>query len=238
MAHFKMTDMIDTHLTARVPGADGHFLINRYGVLFGEMKASDLVKIDAEGRVVEPEVQSGSGPADSSSDLHRVNVAGFVIHSAVHTARPDMHWVIHTHTAAGCGVSAQEEGLLPISQHALRFHNRLAYHDYEGIALDTEERVRLIQDLGQHKTMILRNHGVLVGASTVAEAFSLIYFFELACQIQVAALAGNRPIRFPSDIVREKTARQFESPGEAEAMALSWQAALRLIADQFDDYTR
>lgn len=227
IAHFGMTDLIETHITARVPGSPGHFLINRYGVLFDEMKASDLVKIDANGQVVE---------TDLGADARRVNVAGFVIHSAVHAARDDMHWVIHTHSAAGCGVSAQEAGLLPISQHALRFYQRIAYHDYEGIALDEDERTRLVVDLGRHKTMMLRNHGVLVGASTVAEAFSLAFYLENACKIQIAALAGNTPLRIPSAAVCERTAQQFESPGEISAMLLSWQAALRLIASRSHDY--
>jgi len=229
IAHFGMTDLIETHITARVPGPETHFLINRYGLLFSEMHASALVKIDASGHVVEP----GADPA-----MNRVNEAGFVIHSAVHAARPDMHWVIHTHTAAGCGVSAQEHGLLPISQHALRFFQRIGYHAYEGIALDTDERQRLIADLGGHQAMILRNHGLLVGASNAAEAFSLIFYLENACKIQIAALAGGATLRTPSLTVCERTARQFESPGEQSAMQLSWEAALRLIADSTNDYSR
>ncbi|MGI4861540.1 MAG: class II aldolase/adducin family protein [Janthinobacterium lividum] len=220
IAHFGMTDLIETHISARVPGNAGHFLINRYGVLFGEMRASDLVKIDADGAVVE---------ALPDPARHIVNVAGFVIHSAVHAARADMHWVIHTHTAAACAVSAQEAGLLPISQHALRFFGRVGYHDYEGIALDEGERSRLVADLGKHKTLILRNHGVLVGAATAAEAFSLAFYFENASKIQIAALAGQSALRIPGEAVCERTARQFESPGEMAAMELSWAAALRLI---------
>ncbi|ASL42011.1 Decarboxylase NovR [Burkholderia sp. AD24] len=227
MAHLKMTDLIDTHITARVPGESGHFLINRYGVLFNEMRASDLVKIDAEGRVVERE---------PDPVRHRVNVAGFVIHSAVHAAREDMHWVIHVHTAASSAVSAQEDGLLPISQHALRFYRRLAYHDYEGIALDTAERERLVEDLGAHKAMMLRNHGVLVGAPSAAEAFSLIYFLEQACRIQIGAMAGNARLRVPDAVVCEKTAKQFDAAGEYDLMELAWQAALRLIGDQAAAY--
>lgn len=228
IAHFGMTDLIETHITARVPGSDGHFLINRYGLLFGEMHASALVKIDAGGRVVEP----GGDPASM-----RINEAGFVIHSAVHAARADLHWVIHTHTAAGCGVSAQKQGLMPISQHALRFHRRIGYHDYEGIALDTDERTRLVADLGSHRALILRNHGLLVGASTAAEAFSLIFYLENACKIQIAALTGGTPLCTPSEAVCERTARQFESPGELSAMQLSWEAALRLISDGANDYS-
>ncbi|MGI4984594.1 MAG: class II aldolase/adducin family protein [Janthinobacterium lividum] len=227
IAHFGMTDLIETHITARLPGAAGHFLINRYGVLFSEMRASDLVKIDASGTVVEALPDPGT---------HIVNVAGFVIHSAVHAARADMHWVIHTHTAASCAVSAQEAGLLPISQHALRFFGRVGYHDYEGIALDEDERSRLVADLGQYKTLILRNHGVLVGASTAAEAFSLAFYFENASKIQIGALAGQSALRVPSEAVCERTARQFESPGEMAAMTLSWAAVLRLIEANGSSY--
>ena len=228
VAHFRMTDLIDTHISARVPGPDAHFLINRYGVLFEEMRASDLVKIDSEGCVVDE--RSGTGPA------LRVNKAGFVIHSAVHAAREDLHWVIHTHTAAGAAVSAQEQGLLPISQHALKFHQRLGYHDYEGIALDLDERERLVQHLGTHDAMILRNHGLLVGGATVADAFHEIWFLERACQIQVQALAGGSAIRLPPTEVRSLTAEQFESEDSAEIVQLTWQAAKRLVDAQREQY--
>lgn len=228
MAHFRMTDLIDTHISARVPGQPDRFLINRYGVLFHEMRATDLIEIDGEGRVLRP---SGEAARD------RVNVAGFVIHSAIHAARPDLHWVIHTHTTASGAVSAQSEGLLPISQHALKFYRRLAYHDYEGIALETQERARLVRDLGPHKAMLLRNHGALAAGETVAEAFYTIYFLERACALQIAALSGGAPLRRPSEAVCEKTARQFESAGERDAMALGWRSALRLLDDQRRDYT-
>ena len=228
VAHFRMTDLIDTHISARVPGPDAHFLINRYGVLFEEMRASDLVKIDSEGCVVDE--RSGTGPA------LRVNKAGFVIHSAVHAAREDLHWVIHTHTAAGAAVSAQEQGLLPISQHALKFHQRLGYHDYEGIALNLAERERLVADLGHFNAMILRNHGLLVGGATVADAFHEIWFLERACQIQVQALAGGSAIRLPPTEVRSLTAEQFESEDSAEIVQLTWQAAKRLVDAQREQY--
>jgi ribulose-5-phosphate 4-epimerase/fuculose-1-phosphate aldolase len=138
-AHFRMTDLIYTHLSARLPGPDHHFLINKYGMLFHEMRAGDLVKIDLNGNVLEEEPAS-----------RPVNTAGFTIHSAVHMARADAMCVIHTHTAAGIAVSAQKHGLLPISQHALRFYGKLAYHGYEGIALELDERERLVRDLGPH----------------------------------------------------------------------------------------
>lgn len=225
IAHFRMTDLIDTHISLRLDDASGHFLINRYGVLFEHMKASDLVRIDGEGQVV-----------DSRFPDHRVNRAGFVIHSAIHAARPDLHCVIHTHTAAGIAVSAQADGLLPISQHALKFYNRLAYHRYEGIALRVEEREQLVQDLGPHSAMILRNHGLLAAGGGVAEAFQNIYMLERACQAQVQALAGGRELIIPSPQTCEFTAQQFEGDDESGLIDLAWEAALTLIAHQRDAY--
>ena len=229
VAHFRMTDLIDTHITARVPGPEHHFLINRYGVLFDEMRASDLVKIDRDGRVVEPD-------ADNDLARYRVNAAGFTIHSAVHTARPDLHFVIHTHTAAGSAVSAQKQGLLPISQHALKFYGCLAYHDYEGIALDLGERERLVADLGQCNAMILRNHGLLVGGKSAAAAFQEIHFLERACQIQIQALAGNAELSIPSEAVCRLTASQFQRDDSEGITDLAWEAALRLIDTSRSDY--
>ncbi|MCY0385887.1 class II aldolase/adducin family protein [Robbsia sp. Bb-Pol-6] len=228
-AHFRMTDMIDTHITARLPGDVPTFLINRYGVLFHEMRASDLVKIDHLGQVVDE--RAGDDPA-----RFRVNAAGFTIHSAIHMARHDLRFVIHTHTAAGTGVAAQEHGLLPISQHALKFYGKLGYHDYEGIALDLGERDRLVKDLGSHKAMILRNHGLLAAGRTVAEAFHEIYFLERACQAQIQALAGGTPLRIPPPHVCELTASQFSREESAEIMDMAWRAALRLIEDPHSDY--
>ncbi|SAL46524.1 membrane protein [Caballeronia choica] len=229
VAHFRMTDMIDTHITARVPGPEHHFLINRYGVLFHEMRASDLVKIDSAGRVVDPD-------AADHPERYRVNAAGFTIHSAVHMARPDLVCVIHTHTSAGSAVSAQRHGLLPISQHALKFYEHLAYHDYEGIALDLGERERLIADLGPHNAMILRNHGLLVGGSSIPAAFQDIYFLERACEIQVRALAGNAELSMPPEAVRRLTAEQFQRDESDNIVSLQWQAALRLIENTGSDY--
>ena len=229
LAHFRMTDMIDTHVTARLPGDQHAFLINQYGVLFHEMRASDLVKIDYDGNVIDERVTHGGAQL-------RVNAAGFTIHSAVHRAREDLAFVVHTHTAAGTGVSAQEHGLLPISQHALKFYGKLGYHDYEGIALDLGERDRLVNDLGPYKAMILRNHGLLVGGSTAAEAFHEIYFLERACQAQVQALAGGAALRIPPADVCALTAQQFASEGAVDIMNLAWKAALRLIDDSSRDY--
>jgi ribulose-5-phosphate 4-epimerase/fuculose-1-phosphate aldolase len=225
--HFRMTDLIDTHVSARVPGAEPHFLINRYGVLFHEMRASDLVKVDYLGQVI-------GTPAEDTAP--KVNAAGFTIHSAVHMARADLHCVIHTHTSAGIAVSAQRDGLLPISQHALKFYGRTAYHDYEGVALDLDERARLVADLGQSNVMILRNHGLLAGGRTIAAAFREIYMLERACQAQVQALAGGQALCIPSPEVRERTAAQFGGSGADDFAAFAWHAALRLLDGNASDY--
>jgi ribulose-5-phosphate 4-epimerase/fuculose-1-phosphate aldolase len=219
IAHFRMTDLIDTHISARIPGTPDHFLINRYGVLFHEMRPEDLVKIDPSGAAVEAE--------DASL---RVNAAGFTIHSAVHMARHDLACVIHTHTADGIAVACQQEGLLPITQHALKFYGHLGYHDYEGIALDLDERARLVASLGQHRVMILRNHGLLAAGRSIAEAFLNIYFLERACQAQVKALAGGRPLTTPPQAVCERTAHQFNRGEGLEHAQMAWESALRLIA--------
>jgi ribulose-5-phosphate 4-epimerase/fuculose-1-phosphate aldolase len=231
VAHFRMTDLIDTHITARVSGPEHHFLINRYGVLFHEMRATDLVKIDRDGRVVEAAERVAAQP-----QRYRVNAAGFTIHSAIHMARPDMRFVIHTHTPAGSAVSAQKQGLLPISQHALKFYGALAYHDYEGIALDLGERERLVADLGACNAMILRNHGLLAGGKSVAMAFQEIYFLERACQIQINALAGNAELTLPPESVCKLTAGQFARDDEEGTAQLAWEAALRLIDNSASDY--
>jgi len=227
VAHFRMTDFIYTHLSARIPGPEHHFLINRYGVMFHEMRASDLVKVDLDGNVIGAEGQSG-----------RVNAAGFTIHSAIHMAREDLMCVVHTHTQAGIAVSAQKQGLLPISQHALKFYGHLAYHGYEGIALDLDERERLVADLGQHNAMILVNHGLLVGGRTIPEAFNNIYYLERACQAQIAAQSGGAELVFPPEAVRLHTASQFNLPGEG-SLAFhdwAWTSALRLIENDRPDY--
>ena len=225
VAHYRMTDFIYTHISARIPGPEHHFLINRYGVLFEHMRASDLVKIDLDGNVVEDSPQS-----------KRVNAAGFTIHSAIHMARKDLMCVVHTHTAAGIAVSAQKQGLLPISQHSLKFYGHIAYHGYEGIALDLDERERLVADLGQHDAMILRNHGLLVGGKTIPAAFLNIYMLERACQAQVAALSGGADIVLPPKEVCEHTAAQFNGESSPEHMDMVWNAALSQIEDAKPDY--
>jgi ribulose-5-phosphate 4-epimerase/fuculose-1-phosphate aldolase len=220
VAHFRMTDIIDTHISARVPGPENHFLINRYGVLFHEMRPEDLVKIDMDGQPVDP------GDPETTN---RVNAAGFTIHSAIHMARHDLACVAHTHTADGMAIACRKSGLLPITQHALRFYNRLGYHAYEGIALDLEERERLVADLGPHKAMVLRNHGLLAAGSTIAEAFVNLYYLERACQAQVKATAAGEELVYPSPEVCERTARQYERPTAPAYCQRVWNAALRLL---------
>jgi len=225
VAHFRMTDFIYTHISARVPGSDHHFLINNYGVMFHEMTAADLVKVDLDGAIV---------GANKSSQ--RINQAGYTIHSAIHAAREDLMCVIHTHTAAGIAVSAQEQGLLPISQHALKFYGHISYHDYEGFALDLDERERLVAHLGpKNKSMILRNHGLLVCGRSIPEAFVEVYSLERACQAQIAALAGGSKLVIPPAEVCARTASQYNSdPAARQAHArMAWPAALRLIEDGF-----
>jgi len=229
VAHYRMTDFIYTHISARIPGPEHHFLINQYGVLFEEMRASDLVRIDLDGNIVNQD-ERGS---------RIVNAAGFTIHSAIHAAREDLNFVIHTHTAAGMAVAAQAHGLLPISQHALKFYNCLSRHGYEGIALELDERPRLVADLGpKNKAMLLTNHGLLVGGTTAPEAFLEIYYLERACQAQIQALAGGSQLVYPPEAVCEHTAAQFNPPEPYRTAHLRtvWATALRQIDHGPSDY--
>lgn len=219
LAHFRMTDMIYTHVSARLPGAGDVFLLNRYGVLFENMRASDLVRVDVDGRILEDD------PA-----ANPVIAAGFIIHSAIHMARPDALFVIHTHTQAGIAVSAQKRGLLPISQHAMKFYRGLSYHEYEGIAIERGERERLAANLGANFAMILRNHGLLTAGRSAGEAFSHLYFLERACQVQVSALAGGGELFYPSQAVIEKTADQWAMRmGDVSYFSRFWGACLQLV---------
>jgi ribulose-5-phosphate 4-epimerase/fuculose-1-phosphate aldolase len=215
-AHFRLTDLVYTHISARVPGPQAHFLINAYGLLFDEITAGNLVKVTLDGDIVDD--PSGLG----------INPAGYLIHSAVHRARHDVGCVMHTHTTAGLAVAAQLHGLLPLTQHAMRFTGCLAYHDYEGIALDADEQERLVNDLGTNNAMILRNHGLLVCGPTVHDAFDLMIHLERACQAQVAALAGGQELVMPPTAVAEKVARQFARPGRT-APVNAWAALLRML---------
>ena len=210
-------DMIFTHLSARVPGPEHHFLINPYGWLFGEITASSLVKVDLEGRAVDP-------------TPHRVNPAGFTIHSAVHAAREDAMFVLHLHTDAGVAVSTHEEGLLPLTQHALIVLPSLAYHDYEGIALHLDERQRIVRDLGGCHAMLLRNHGTLALGATAGAAFLNLFMLERACAQQVMALsAGRVGVRLAPQAARDEVRAQMAGPMAAMASMLAWPGLLRRV---------
>lgn len=208
-------DIIYTHMSVRVPDHPDQFLLNPFGLTFEEITASTLVKVDEDGAIV-------------GQSVHRVNAAGFVIHSAVHQARPELHCVIHLHTEAGMALSMLEEGLLPLSQHALMFHGRIGYHDYEGIALDMDERQRLIRDLGEHRVLVLRNHGLLTAGSTVAEAWLRMYYLEKAARTQLMAMAATRNLCMPAPEVCALTAQQHN--GFEEALGVNeWPALLRRL---------
>lgn len=213
VAHFGWDDLIFTHLSARVPGADEHFLINPYGMMFHEITASSLVKVDHQGEIV-------------SDNGYRVNPAGFTIHSAIHMARHDAGCVMHLHNHAGTAVSAQKEGLLPITQTAMLVYPRVTYHDYEGVALNLDERERIVKDLGDKDIMILRNHGTLTLGETVPVAFTLMYFLENACEKQIRAQAGGE-LNFPSQAAIDTTRQQSESL--PKVARLLWPGLIRTL---------
>ncbi|MFC3172719.1 class II aldolase/adducin family protein [Novosphingobium bradum] len=215
-------DLIFTHLSARVPGPEHHFLLNPYEMMFEEITASALVKVDMAGRPVHP------------TD-HKVNPAGFVVHSAVHMARADSVAVMHLHTPHGQAVSAMKCGLLPNTQTAMMVVHDLAYHDYEGIALDLDERERMVADLGARNAMILRNHGTLALGATVGQCFQRMYYLERACQMQVLMLAGGRDnVLDPHQGVADKVAGQSNlAIMNMLAERLSWPALLRKL-DRID----
>ncbi|MFM8499490.1 MAG: class II aldolase/adducin family protein [Chakrabartia sp.] len=222
VALYGWDDLIFTHLSARVPGPEHHFLINPYDMMFEEITASSLVKIDVEGQPVLP-------------TAHPVNPAGFTIHSALHMAREDAHAVMHVHTPAGQAVSAMREGLLPHTQTAMIALHDIAYHEYEGIATDLEERERLVEDMGHKNMMILRNHGTLAVGPSVAECFLRLYFLERACDAQVKMLSAGRDCLYnPPQGTPEKVEQQSNGPGMAlVARGLAWPALLRKL-DRID----
>jgi len=212
-------DLLATHVSVRLPGPEHHFLINPLGWFFEEITASSLVKVDLDGNVLEGRAV-------------QINPAGFTIHSAVHAGRPDAQCVIHLHTVAGIAVASQTQGLLPLNQSAMLLNERVAYHDFEGIALDLGERSRLVADLGTKNAMILRNHGTLALGSSVGDAFQTMYLLERACEIQIAALSGGMTLNIPPPPVQDVVARQTASFGDI-ADRLLWPALLRRL-DRFD----
>ncbi len=216
MHEFGMTEMIANHISARVPGTHDQFLINPYGMLYEEMTASSMIKIDIDGNILFNATDYG------------INKAGYVIHSAVHAARHDVDCVIHTHTLAGMAVSAMKTGLLPLAQTAMRFGD-VAYHDYEGPALNLDERARLVADLGDREAMILRNHGLLTVGPSIPESFNNMFRLERACQLQVTTLSCNTEIILPPAEVVKETQDGFK-PGVRRRWGLiEWPALLRKL---------
>ena len=214
-------DLIYTHISARIPGPEHHFLINPYGLLFEEITASSLVKIDLDGNILQ-------------DTPYFINPAGFTIHSAVHAAREDALFVMHLHTDQGVAVAAQAEGLLPLSQHALIVLPRLAYHDYEGIALNHDERERLVADIGDKQLMLLRNHGTLSTGSTAADCWVGMYYLERACKMQVQAMSAGR-----ANLLIAPEASQTEVRAQTQkgiGGALAWPACLRKLDRELPGY--
>jgi ribulose-5-phosphate 4-epimerase/fuculose-1-phosphate aldolase len=215
---FGWEDLVFTHISARVPGAEEHFLINPYGLFFDEITASSLVKIDLHGN----KVQDSPFP---------VNPAGFVIHSAIHAGRHDAKCVLHTHTVNGIGVSAQHGGLLPLSQHSMAVLGSLGYHDFEGPALHDDEKPRLVADLGRNYHLILKNHGLLTVGETVAEAFTRMYYLERSCEIQIRAQAGGGELTHVSKEVLDASYATMQTSGapRRSAALLVWPGLLRRL---------
>lgn len=223
--HYGWTNVISNHISLRVPGDDEHFLINPHGLMYDEVTASSLLRIDLDGNKV----------MDSKFEVNR---AGFVIHAAIHRARPDITCAIHTHTEAGMAVSAQKDGLLPLTMAAIRFYERIAYHDYEGVVLDLDEQASLVQHLGNHYAMILRNHGLLTLGRNLGEAFYLMYNLEKACRSQLAAMAGGAELRIPPHDVLRKSAEQSWLTNERNTgMHPTWPALMRKM-DRIDSSYR
>ncbi len=214
IAYYGWDDLIFTHLSARIPGPEHHFLLNPYNLMFEEVTASSLVKVGMDGLPVEP-------------TPFITNPAGFTIHSAIHMAREDAQAVIHLHTPHGQAVSAHGDGLLPLTQTAMLIRDEVAYHDYEGVAVDLDERERIIADLGSKCAMLLRNHGTLAVGETVGEAFIRIYFLERACQAQILALSAGDNLNNPPQGAPEVTAQQGKIGLKLAAGALAWPALLR-----------
>jgi len=213
-------DLIFTHISARVPGADEHFLINAYGLLFEEMTASNLIKVDLDGNKV-------------LESPHPINPAGFTIHSAIHEARADVGCVLHTHTRAGVAVSTQQEGLLPLSQISLVAMASVGYHNYEGIALNPEEKPRLVADLGDKTFLILRNHGLLTVGENIPDAFLAMYALETACQIQITAQSSGAPLTLISPKILAGIAAQADEVTKGLGGKLAWPGLLRKL-DRID----
>ena len=218
VARFGMSDLVYNHITAKVPGREGRFLINPLGLMYDEVTASNLVEIDFDGNITSP-------------TRHRINRAGFVIHSAIHRARPDAFCVLHTHSRAGVAVACLKDGFRPMTQGGLQFDARIGYHDYEGFNVQLDERERLVASIGRHHALILRNHGLLTVGDSVPKAVQRMYYLEQACQVMVDALGTGLPPVELSDQVRTATTQRWQA-GSSDASAnddVEWAALLRLM---------
>lgn len=216
IAMYGWDDLIFTHISARVPGPEDHFLINAYGFLFEEMTASSLIKVDVSGEIV-------------LDTPYSINPAGFTIHGAIHAVRDDAGCVLHTHTRSGVAVSAQTDGLLPVSQISLLPYASLAYHDYEGIALNEDEKPRLVADLGEKNFLILRNHGLLTVGATIPDAFLFMYALESACQIQIAAQSGGAALTSVNPAIVAGIQAQIDLVTKGMGGELAWPGLLRKL---------
>ncbi|QIB64123.1 class II aldolase/adducin family protein [Kineobactrum salinum] len=220
IAHFGLTDTIYNHISYRIPGEEEHLLLNPFGLLYEEVTASSLIKVDVEGNILDDTTGLG------------INKAGFIIHGAIHEARPDVNCVLHTHTDAGLAVAANAAGLLPISQPAALFMNRIGYHDYEGIVLRMDERQRLVKNLGAYNFLILRNHGLLTAGASIAKTFQWMLILQQACSVQVKALAGNPELtELTPAAIEEAQVAHDQSDAEVD-----WQALRRMIDRYAPDY--
>jgi ribulose-5-phosphate 4-epimerase/fuculose-1-phosphate aldolase len=224
VAHYEMSDMLANHISARVPGEDNAFLINAYGMLYEEVTASSLIKIDVEGNIL---ARPDFGDLD-----YGINKSGYVIHGAIHRARHEIACVIHTHTWAGMAVSALECGLLPISQTAMRFL-KIGYHDYQGVVLNSKEEKSLLKDLGDGEALILRNHGLLTVGKTVGEAFNWMHRLELSCRSQLAAMATGEKLRPVPKPVLSETYLNYQPQTRRPFGVMEWPALLRKL-DRMD----
>lgn len=221
---YGMADMVANHISSRVPGEEGAFLINAYGMMYEEITASSLIKVDLDGNIL---AKPDFGDLD-----YGINKAGYVIHSAVHAARPEVACVIHTHSWASMAVSALDCGLLPLTQTAMRFL-RIGYHDYQGVVLDLQEQASIVSDLGKGEALILRNHGALTVGNTVGEAFNWMHRLELSCRSQLAAMAANSPLRPVSEEVVQETWNNYQPGTRRPYGVMEWPALLRKL-DRLD----
>lgn len=225
VARYGMSDLIYNHITAKLPGEASHFLINPFGLLYTEITASCFYTLDLDGNIV-----------DKPEGEFPVNRAGFMIHSAVHGARPDLKCVMHTHTRAGMAVSAMKQGLLPLTQTAMRFYGAIGFHDYEQPTVDMGERERIAHDLGPHSALILRNHGLLGCGPTVQDTWNLMYWLETACKVQVDVLSSGVELSMPSPELCTEMSRRYGPDGKINFAPMEWPALLRQLDREDPSY--